>query len=261
MPNFGSREYRMKTMKQDNLSVQIHESRDAMGKAAAADVAACIHKLLAEKDEISMIFAAAPSQNEVLYYLKEDKSIPWNRIHAFHMDEYVGIAPDAPQGFAQFLRRAIFDHLPFASVNLIDSTAEPQGEAARYSELLRKNPPDIVCMGIGENGHIAFNDPHVADFNDPAAVKVVDLDDTCRMQQVHDGCFASLDLVPKYAMTLTVPTLAGADYQFCVVPAATKANAVKNTVCGPIGAACPATVLRGCKNAVLYLDPDSASLL
>ncbi|MBR3837482.1 MAG: 6-phosphogluconolactonase [Clostridia bacterium] len=251
----------MKTMKSHRLSVQIHESRDAMGKAAAADIAACIHSLLKTKDQINMIFAAAPSQNEVLHYLCEDATIPWERIHAFHMDEYVGIAPDAPQGFAQFLRRAIFDRKPFASVNLIDSTAEPQEEAVRYSQLLAKNPPDIVCMGIGENGHIAFNDPHVADFQDPAAVKVVDLDDVCRMQQVHDGCFASLELVPKYAMTLTVPTLAGAAYQFCVVPAAAKAQAVKNTVSGEIGAHCPATVLRNCENAVLYCDPDSAALL
>lgn len=251
----------MKMLKKDNLNVCVYETRDAMGKAAADDIAACIVRLLSEKDEINMIFAAAPSQNEVLRYLCEDERIEWDRINAFHMDEYVGIDPEAPQGFAQFLRRAIFDKKPFRSVNLLDSTAEAQEEAARYTKLLQEHPVDIVCMGIGENGHIAFNDPHVADFNDPQAVKVVDLDDVCRMQQVHDGCFASLDLVPKYALTLTVPTLAGADYQFCVVPAATKANAVKNTVLGEIGAACPATVLRQCKNAVLYCDADSAALI
>ena len=251
----------MKTMQKDRLAVRIYDSREEMGKAAAKDIAACIHALLEKKDELRMIFAAAPSQNEVLAALRADTSIPWGRIHAFHMDEYVGIDPAAPQGFARFLKNALFDHVPFASVNLLDSKAEPNAEAARYSALLREKPIDIVCMGIGENGHIAFNDPHVADFRDPASVKVVDLDEVCRMQQVHDGCFATLDEVPKYALTLTVPTLANAAYQFCVVPAATKANAVKNTVLGEIGEACPATILRRAENAVLYCDADSAALL
>ena len=251
----------MRTFMKDKLEVKVYDSRAEMGAAAASDISACIHKLLETKEEINIIFAAAPSQNEVLASLVADETIEWGRINAFHMDEYVGISTDAPQGFAQFLKRAIFDKVPFRSVNLLDCTAEPNAEAARYTELLRKYPTDIVCMGIGENGHIAFNDPHVADFNDPKAVKVVDLDDVCRMQQVHDGCFASLDLVPKYALTLTVPTLANADYRFCVVPAATKANAVKNTVLGEIGEACPATVLRIKDNSALYCDADSSALI
>ena len=251
----------MKTFTKDKLKVCVYDTRPQMGEAAAKDISACIHKLLETKEEINIIFAAAPSQNEVLASLVADKTIPWDRINAFHMDEYVGITPDAPQGFAQFLRKAIFDKVPFRSVNLIDCTAEPNAEAKRYSELLKKYPTDIVCMGIGENGHIAFNDPHVADFNDTEAVKVVDLDDVCRMQQVHDGCFASLDLVPQYALTLTVPTLANADYRFCVVPAATKANAVKNTVLGEVGEVCPATVLRIKDNSILYCDADSAALI
>lgn len=251
----------MRTLKKDRLEVQIYDSREDMGAAAACDISACIHKLLEKKEEINIIFAAAPSQNEVLASLVSDTSIPWERINAFHMDEYVGISADAPQGFAQFLRRAIFDKLPFRSVNLIDCTAEPNAEALRYSELLKKYPTDIVCMGIGENGHIAFNDPHVADFNDTKMVKVVDLDDVCRMQQVHDGCFASLDEVPKFALTLTVPTLANAKYRFCIVPAATKAGAVKNTVLGEIGEICPATVLRTKNNSILYCDTDSARFI
>ena len=251
----------MKLIQKDKMTVKIYDTRAEMGAAAARDIAACIHSLLEKKDEIYMIFAAAPSQNESLRGLLEDKTIPWNRIHAYHMDEYVGISPEAPQGFARFLCNALFDHVPFASVNLIDCTAEAEAEAKRYSALLTEHPADIVCMGIGENGHIAFNDPHVADFNDPALVQVVDLDETCRMQQVHDGCFATLNDVPKYALTLTVPTLANAPYRFCVVPAATKANAVRNTVEGEIGEACPATVLRLKDNSVMYCDGDSASLL
>ena len=251
----------MKTFTKDKLKVCVYDTRPQMGEAAAKDISACIHKLLETKEEINIIFAAAPSQNEVLASLVADKTIPWDRINAFHMDEYVGITPDAPQGFAQFLRKAIFDKVPFRSVNLIDCTAEPNAEAKRYSELLKKYPTDIVCMGIGENGHIAFNDPHVANFNDTEAVKVVDLDDVCRMQQVHDGCFATIDDVPKYALTLTVPTLMSAKFLICTVPAITKANAVKAMLYGAYGEICPATSLRTHEGAKMFLDKDSASLV
>ena len=185
-------------------------------------------------------------------------------MNAFHMDEYIGLAPDAPQGFANFLRAAIFTKVPFRSVNCLDGTAasrDPAAECARYSQLLRRFPVDITCMGIGENGHIAFNDPPVADFDDPALVKPVALDEICRNQQVHDGCFATLDDVPTHALTLTVPALMHAAQVFCVVPAATKARAVRDTLLGDIRTACPASILRRHPAATLYLDADSASLL
>lgn len=178
------------------------------------------------------------------------------------MDEYIGLRPDAPQCFSNFLKKYIFDLKPFKSVNCINAAAStPEEECERYSELLKKYPVDIVCMGIGENGHIAFNDPHVADFNDKALVKPVSLDEVCRMQQVNDGCFASIDEVPKWALTLTVPALMNATYNFCVVPASTKANAVKRTVEGEINEECPATILRQKDNAILYCDADSSALL
>lgn len=246
----------------DLMKVGIFENRDKMGLAAATDIGDCIKKLLEDKEEINIIFAAAPSQNDMLYHLCAREDIQWERINAFHMDEYVGLAPSAPQCFSNFLKRSIFDKKPFKSVNLIDASAkDPEAECRRYSELLAKNPCDIVCMGIGENGHIAFNDPHVADFNDKFAVKPVSLDDVCRMQQVNDGCFEKIDDVPKYAVTLTIPTLMSAKYRFCVVPAITKAQAVKNTVEGEIGEACPATALRVTENSILYCDKDSSSLL
>ena len=251
----------MQTFKKDKLNVNIYKSRAEMGASAGKEISKCIKSLIKEKSELNIIFAAAPSQNEILEYLANDKTIPWEKINAFHMDEYVGIDPDAPQGFAKFLKNALFDKVPFKSVNTLDSTANPDDEAARYSKLLKENPVDIVCMGIGENGHIAFNDPHVANFKDPTLVKKVDLDDICRMQQVHDGCFATLDDVPKYALTLTVPALAFAKYQFCVVPAATKANAVYNTVNGEINEKCPATILRTLDNATLFCDNDSGTLI
>lgn len=252
----------MKTLKKDLLTVNIYSTRDEMGKAAASDVKACILSLLEKKETINMIFAAAPSQNEVLAALANDSEIPWNRVNAFHMDEYIGLPADAPQGFGNFLKDHIFGIADFKSVNYINISApDAEEECRRYSELLAKYPTDIVVMGIGENGHIAFNDPPVADFNDPKAVKPVQLDEICRNQQVNDGCFAHIDQVPKTAITLTVPTLTSGDHLFCIVPAATKAKAVKATVCGEIGEHCPATALRRHKSAVLYLDGDSSSLL
>ncbi len=252
----------MKAFQKDKLKVEIYDTRAGMGNAAARDIKAKIAQLLAEKGEINMIFAAAPSQNEVLAALADDGQIEWNRVNAYHMDEYIGLSADAPQGFGNFLKAHIFGRASFKSVHYIDCTAsDPEKEAARYEKLLGDNPPDIVVMGIGENGHIAFNDPPVADFKDARGAKVVKLDEVCRNQQVHDGCFARLEEVPEYAITLTVPTLVSAPWLFCIVPAKTKANAVKECLTGEIGEHCPASVLRLQENAVLYLDGDSASLL
>ena len=209
-----------------------------------------------------MIFAAAPSQNEVLASLAYDKEIPWHRVNAFHMDEYIGLSPDAPQGFGNFLKKHIFGLAPFRSVSYIDiSATDAKKECARYAALLAEAPIDIVVMGIGENGHIAFNDPPVADFDDKCAVKPVTLDEICRKQQVNDGCFGTLSEVPKTAITLTVPTLFAGGALFCIVPAKTKANAVRETIRGNIDEHCPASILRRHPNAVLYLDENSSALL
>lgn len=252
----------MKSFQTDLLKVQIHDSRAQMGAAAAADIKACLLALMQEKDKVNVIFAAAPSQNEVLAALAADQEIPWNRVNAFHMDEYIGLAAGAPQAFGNFLREHIFGLVDMASVQYIDATApDAEAECARYTEILKEYPVDVVVMGIGENGHIAFNDPPVADFCDPCLVKPVALDEVCRTQQVHDGCFATLDDVPKTAITLTVPTLLAGKHLFCIVPAATKAEAVRKTLQGKIGEHCPATALRRHAGAVLYLDPDSSALI
>lgn len=245
-------------IKKDMLEVKIIETRDEMGKVAAADISAAIKKLLCEKEEINIIFAAAPSQNDMLYHLCKEEGIEWERINAFHMDEYIGLPKTAPQCFSNFLKKYIFDLKPFKSVNLIDSSSSIEEECKRYGDLLEKYPVDIVLMGIGENGHIAFNDPHVADFNDDKIIKAVELDEVCRMQQVNDGCFEKLSDVPTHALTLTVPTLMAAEYNFCVVPAPTKAWAVKRTIEGEINEECPATILRKKDNAIMYCDKDSS---
>ena len=252
----------MKEIKVDNLKVKIMPNRTEMGVVAANDLHDKIVELLSKKEEINMIFAAAPSQNDVLKSLTEFKDIAWDRINAYHMDEYIGLNKTAPQGFGNFLMSHIFGLVPFKSINLIDSeTKNPLEECKRYSKLLNDNPTDIVVMGIGENGHIAFNDPWVADFNDKEVVKVVELDEVCRQQQVNDGCFKSISEVPKTALTLTCPTLVKAPYLFCIVPAITKAKAVARTLKGEINEDCPATILRKQPCATLYLDGDSSSLL
>lgn len=250
----------MKKILKDKLTVEIYDTRAEMGVAAGAMAAQKIRECLAEKDEVNVIFAAAPSQNEMLASLMSHKDISWERVNAFHMDEYIGLSADAPQGFGNFLRAHIFDHLPFKSVNYINCEAtDIDAECARYMALLREKPVDVVLLGIGENGHIAFNDPHVADFHDNVTVKAVSLDEVCRQQQVNDGCFASLELVPQHALTLTIPALTAARHMVCTVPAATKAWAVKETVNGEIGEHCPATIMRLHESAVMYCDSDSGS--
>lgn len=248
--------------KYDEMETRIYDSRREMGQAAAADIAAAVREVLGRKEECSMIFAAAPSQNEVLEALREDPSIEWGRIRAFHMDEYCGLAPDAVQAFGSFLDRALFAQVPLKAVHYLrDAGAAPEEICANYEALLERYPADIVCLGIGENGHIAFNDPPVADFRDPRLVKVVELDPICRRQQVNDGCFSSLEEVPCYAVTLTVPALCRAERMFCAVPGIRKADAVRRTCQDDVKEACPATALRRHGGAVLYLDRDSAAQL
>lgn len=248
--------------KKDKLDVKVFKNRTLMGEEAGRDFASTVRELLKEKEYIRVIFAAAPSQNDFLKAIVNDKTIDFSRIDAFHMDEYVGLSPEAPQGFGNFLRDRIFSLRDFHSVSYLspDST-NPLSSCKSYAALLNEAPIDIVCMGIGENGHIAFNDPAFALFDDKDDVKIVILDNTCRMQQVHDGCFKNIDEVPKKALTLTIPMLMKAKYHFCMVPALTKAKAVKEMLEGEINEKCPCTILRTKENSILYLDRDSSSLL
>lgn len=250
------------TFSVEKLAVEVFPSRAEMGKQVATDVAKCIEKILLTKQEVNIIFAAAPSQVEVLYNLVDNKTIDWSSVNAFHMDEYVGIDKEAPQSFGNFLRDHIFGKVAFKSVHYINGQAtDTEKECERYAALLQDKKPDIVCLGIGENGHIAFNDPNEADFKDPKAVKVVELDYICRQQQVNENCFSEISKVPTHAFTLTIPTLLSADFMFCTVPAMNKAMAVKRTLSENISEQCPATILRTKGNTKLYLDEQSSSLI
>nr|WP_244606470.1 6-phosphogluconolactonase [Arsenicitalea aurantiaca] len=228
-----------------------------MGAVAAGDIAAELRRRLAAQERVRMVFAAAPSQSEVLHALAAAPGIDWSRVVAFHMDEYIGLPPEAPQRFANWLDRNIFMKAPFGEVHRIAPGADPAETARAYAEKLGEAPIDIVQAGIGVNGHIAFNDPPVADFNDPLAVKIVDLDEACRQQQVDDDCFAAIADVPAQAITLTVPCLMAAHKIFCMVPSRAKRAAVDAALNGPIETACPASILRTHPDCTLYLDADS----
>jgi glucosamine-6-phosphate deaminase len=251
----------IKELTANKLKVRIYETRSQMGAKAARDVAEKIKELLLSKEkDVNIIFAAAPSQNEFLSSLSKEKDINWERVNAFHMDEYVGLDKNATQRFAHFLKESIFDKVTFNEVHYINgNAADSDNECERYSKLLSQFPADIVCMGIGENTHIAFNDPHIADFNDPFLVKVVDLDEVSRQQQVNDGCFVRIEDVPTSAITLTVPALLNADSIYCIVPGVKKAKAVFHTINSEVNENYPSTSLKRHTNATLYLDKDSAA--
>jgi len=251
----------MREINKDKLNVKIYSGRPELGAAAAEILTAKISELLKTKEYINIIFASAPSQNEFLAELLH-KNIEWNRINAFHMDEYIGLHPDASQGFGNFLKDRLFTKVNCREVNYLNGNAtDPQDECKRYSDLLIKYPTDIVCLGIGENTHLAFNDPHVADFNDPLIVKVVDLDQDCRSQQVNDGCFATIDDVPTHALTITMPALFKSTFAYAIVPGKFKANAIFHTLNSDINELYPSTILRRHDHAVLFIDEDSASKL
>ncbi len=240
----------------DKVRLKVYDTREEMGKEAAAEAAECMRRMLAKQEEIHCVFAAAPSQNEFLEALIQEGGIDWSRVNGYHMDEYVGFEIGHPSSFNRFLSHAIFDRVPFKSVHLINGVSECSQEAARYGAILERIDIDITFMGIGENGHIAFNDPEVADFCDPQTVKVVDLDEVCRLQQVHDGCFPSLEDVPGQALTVTIPKLVSAREIFCIVPTEKKRKAVKEALTGEIREACPASILRKTDHVHMYVDQD-----
>ncbi len=245
-----------------NLQVEVFANRAALGQAAAAYAGTALNQAIANHGAARAIFAAAPSQNELLANLVLDGSIDWKKVTAFHLDEYLGLAGDAPQSFQTFLREHLFERVGPGQVHYLPgASTDSAAEAQNYGRLLENAALDLACIGIGENGHIAFNDPPLADFNDPQKVRIVDLDETSRVQQVHDGCFPSLEVVPRQALTVTIPAIMAARTIICVVPGSTKAQAVFDSLNGPVTPLCPASILREHPAARLLIDRDSAALL
>lgn len=250
------------TFSKEKLNAFVYTDRAQMGAAAAKAAAAKIREIISANGEANLIFAAAPSQNEMLDTLVGE-DIDWSRVRGFHQDEYIGLDTDHPALFGNYLKEHIFDRVPFKEVYYIGTSSAEDSErrCREYEELLKKYPPDLIFLGIGENGHMAFNDPPVADFEDPKSVKIVELDEACRKQQVNDGCFGTLEEVPTHAITLTISLIIKVPAAIVTVPSARKAAAVFNALNGPIDTSCPASILRRHDNAALFLDRDSAGKL
>ncbi len=231
--------------------------RATLGLRSGEAIADAMRHALARQEKVRVVFASAASQSDTLATLRAFEDIDWHRVEAFHMDEYIGLPIDHRSGFGNWLKHHLFNHVPQMSVHLIEPAADAEAEADRYAQLLAMAPIDLVCLGIGVNGHVAFNDPPVADFNDPKRVKVVELDPVCRQQQVDDGGFATVADVPTHALTLTIPQLMAGKRLICVVPGAAKADAVRRTIHGPIETACPSSILRQHPDCRLFVDQDS----
>ena len=248
--------------KVDKLVVEVHQNRSNLGSSASRQVAAKMKEVIEQKNEVRVVFASAPSQNEFLAGLCQEKGIKWDKVVAFHQDEYVGAAPEDDYCFGKFINVNLFDKVKPGTIHYIDGLNDDvEDECNRYAALLNEKPIDIICLGIGENGHVAFIEPHEADFNDTKELKRITLDEKCRNQQFHDFGFKSIEDVPKWGITMTIPAIMKVDYIYCMVPSVRKAEAVKDTLTGPVVEKCPASILRRHDKAILFLDRDSASLV
>ncbi len=244
------------------LDVRVLPDTQALARAAADQAAEAIRRAVATNGVAHAMFATGNSQLAFVDALvSRTAGIPWGDVVVFHMDEYVGIGPEHPASFQRWIRHRIVEPTAPRAAHYLDGRAAPERECLRYAELLRLHPLDLCCLGIGENGHLAFNDPPVADFDDARDVKVVTLDEGCRRQQVNEGHFPTDRDVPERAITVTIPALLRAGRVLAVVPEARKAVPVRAALEGPIAPSCPASALQRAANATIFLDPDSAGLL
>lgn len=251
----------IKSFKKDTLQVQIYNTEEVMGEAAAAFVANHLQKAIQARGTANLILGTGASQFSFIDALKK-LPIEWKKITVFHLDEYKGLSDQHPASFCKYLKERILDIVKPGKVYLINGDAENLEEMINeYESLLTAHPIDVACIGIGENGHIAFNDPAVANFNDARLVKVVKLDHACRMQQLGEGWFPTFDDVPKEAISLTIPAIMNCKIISCFVPDARKSLAVYHTLNGEISTSCPASILRRHQDTLLFLDRPAASLI
>ncbi len=252
----------MRTLTFDQLTVKIFDDLPSLARAATEDAARSVRDAIDTRGEANVMLATGNSQLVFLAELVQFTDIAWDRVRAFHMDEYVGLPASHPASFRRYMRERVASRLPVKEFHYLEGDApDPQAEAYRYEELLRTYPLDLCCCGIGENGHLAFNDPPVADFDDPREVKIVPLEPASRHQQVGEGHFATIDDVPTHAITVTIPALLRAGSVLAIVPEARKAQPVHDALYGPISTACPSSILRQQPNATLYLDAESSAQL
>jgi glucosamine-6-phosphate deaminase len=246
--------------KKDDLPISIYRTNEEMGLAAADAAARMIQEATQNQGQANMIIATGNSQLTFLTALRKKEGIPWDRVNVFHMDEYVGIDANHPASFPRFLRQHIIEFVrPKNFYPISGQSRDPQETCLQYERLLKENPADLCALGIGENGHLAFNDPPFARFDDPQWVRVVQLAESCKRQQVGEGHFKSIDEVPDEAISLTIPALLAAKKVLAIVPEARKAEIVYQVLTGPVSPLCPASILRRAAHAHLYLDADSGA--
>jgi glucosamine-6-phosphate deaminase len=250
------------TFKAGDATVHVHPDPDALSRAAADEASTVLRAAVAARGVAHAMFATGNSQLAFVDSLVfQSVDVPWADTVVFHMDEYVGVGPDHPAGFQRWIRERITEPAHPKAAYYVEGLGDAAAECTRYAGLLRSHPLDLCCLGIGENGHLAFNDPPVADFADPVDVKVVELDAACRAQQVHEGHFADLNAVPTHAITVTIPALLRAGRVLAIVPEARKAAPVRDALTGPVATSCPASALRAIPHATIHLEPASAHLL
>lgn len=243
----------------DAMTVHVHDDVHALAHAAADEAAGVIRDAVAERGHASVMFASGNSQLEFLDVLTATADLPWPQVVGFHMDEYLGVPASHPASFRRYMSERIVERAhPGAFHEIRGDTGDSTRECERYAALLRSDPLDLCCLGIGENGHLAFNDPPVADFDDPLDVKVVELDEPCRRQQVGEGHFATFGDVPREAITVTIPALLRAGRVMAIVPDARKREPVERALHGPVDPSCPASILRTRAHVTLHLDRASA---
>jgi glucosamine-6-phosphate deaminase len=244
------------------LKVQIHADERAAGAAAARAVAAALQQLDQNADTIAVIFATGASQLETLHALTAMPGLPWRKVRGFHLDEYIGLDKQHPASFREYLRENLTQRVPLQEFSAIDGSSPDLDRVLReYVEKLRAAAPQLCLLGIGENGHLAFNDPAEADFDDPEPMKVVTLDAECRQQQLAEGWFQKFEDVPEQALTVTIPTILKVSKLIVSVPGHRKAQSVRRALLGPISTACPATILRSHPDVTFFLDQASAAEL
>lgn len=240
------------------MQVGVLRNREELGEVAAGVIAAHLRAHAPS----AALFAAAPSQTETLEALVRAEGIDWAKIRAFHLDEYAGARETSLHSFRRYLIETIFSKVPIAGFEGMRAESDDlEAECRRYAAALARAKPAVALLGIGENGHLAFNDPPAARFDDPESVRVVELTEACRVQQVYDKTFPNLEAVPRTALSVTIPRLMQVPTLFVMVPGARKADAVRAALEGPIDEACPASILRRHPNAKLFLDRDSAALV
>jgi glucosamine-6-phosphate deaminase len=245
----------------EQLAVQIYADKQDAGAVGAAIAAQEIRGVLARKAEAAIVLASAVSQEPFLAALRNQPVI-WNRVTVFHLDEYCGMSPDHPSSFRRFLRERLLDHIPVRAFHQLNGQARDlDAECGRYAALLREAQPELVALGIGENGHLAFIDPHSCNFNDSEDVRQVELDYTCRLQQVRDGAFTQVEDVPRVALSLTIPLFIRIPRALIFVNGESKSIAVKAALEGPVSEMCPASALRQHGNARMFLDQAAAARL